>query len=107
MKVTEITDYSIVIMKDSEDKPWLSLTEIKDQLDLYSYINLMLLNFDNNNTSYNLYNGKDFEAVCNGRILILLMKDNTESIIKAINLKVGSSVGIMVFGKLYGGLRRQ
>ena len=105
MKVTEITDYSIVIMKDSEDKPWLSLTEIKDQLDLYSYINLTLLNLDKG-VQYRLCNGEDFEAVCNGRILILLMKDNTESIIKAINLKVGSNVSIMVFGKLYGSSRQ-
>lgn len=105
MKVTEITDYSIVIMKDSEDKPWMSLREIKEKLDEFPFANFILMNLDDNNLSYRIYHNKDFDLVCDSRVLVLLMKGNTKETVNAINLKVGNNIGVMAFGKFYGGIK--
>lgn len=103
--MTEITDYSMVIMKDSEDKPWLSFRKIKEPLEQYHLANIVLLNLNDNNLSVCVYNNKDFEAVCDSRTLVLLMKGNVEKIVSVINLKVGDNIGIMAFGKLYEGVK--
>ena len=63
MTITEKSDYSLVIMKDSEDPYWISMREFEGE-------EIMIYGYDTNkNVSYSHYlSPKDF--VCNARMLI-------------------------------------
>lgn len=100
MKVTEITDYSIVISKDSEDKPWLSLSDVAEKI--RECYHVRLINADDNNTSVWLKHSVDdsFEVLCDGwRLIIFLERKFKEYDSTA---KVGSSVIIAVDHTCYG-----
>jgi hypothetical protein len=102
MKVTEITDYSIVIMKDSEDKPWLSLREIEEWFHKYPIYGFILVNLDENNLIYKLFSD-EFELVVDSRVIVLLLKQKTDKVRYLAKLKVGDNVGIRVATRYYGG----
>lgn len=95
-----MTDYSIVISKDSEDKPWLSLSDVAEKMrEAYC---VGLINLDDNNTSVWLKHGIGdiSEVLCDGWKLIIFLERKFEEY--GSTVKVGSSVIITVDRTCYG-----
>lgn len=64
MTIVELSDYSMTVMKDSEDPPWVSISRIGKYARLYV----------ESVSTGNMEKPTDF--VCSGRMLVLFFKDS-------------------------------
>lgn len=92
MIISELGDYSVIIMKDSEDKPWYSLNDTYTKaannnlsIGIYKYL-------QKEGGRYKSVNMGSDNYIYSGRRLILFFKERVDK-----HFKVGDKIGIFIF----------